>query len=181
MTTNQKITTGIVVLIVLVLGLVFPRGHSVVQQVVGSVASPDIQSPYFSVGGQRFWASHPTINQASTTLCAIQSPVATSTLIHAGVSATTGTTTVLAVEIGKDKVDPTATTTRLSWANTTSGSKWTITYASTTVISSGTITPDQDNVFGPSQWLVFKAGGYAGSANVLVGQCSAVFVQNSGY
>src|SRR3990167_1048450 len=54
--------------------------------IFGAIASPDIQSPYLNIGGVRKWyARSDSFIQASTTLCSIESPRATSTLTHASI------------------------------------------------------------------------------------------------
>src|SRR3990167_70957 len=62
---------------------------------LGALTGPDIPYTYFSFGGVRRFAGNQSLNQSSTTICSIQSPAATSTLINGSVKITTGTTTTL--------------------------------------------------------------------------------------
>lgn len=50
---------------------------------VGALSSPDVASPYFSFGGVRQWAGSMEMRSGTSTVCSIQSPAATSTLVSA--------------------------------------------------------------------------------------------------
>ena len=78
-----------------------------------AVSSPDIPSPYLTYGGVRRWARYDRdLTQASTTVCAIQSPVSTSTLISGGITFTESSTTAMTITMAK-AATPYATTTSL--------------------------------------------------------------------
>src|SRR3990167_7876852 len=142
---------------------------------LGALSSPDIPYPYFSFGGVREWANKGTLNQASTTLCSILSPVSTSTLVSANIKITTGTTSAIALEIGKGTL--TATTTRLAYQVLGSNAQVTLTAvtATTTGASGVVFTTEPDYVFAPSTYINFKYGGTLGSLNTLVGTCQSKF------
>jgi hypothetical protein len=87
------------------------------------------------------------LKTATTTPCAIQSPKATSTIIHASFSIGTGTSTANFVEIGK-ATTAFATTTSLGYLTIASGK-------SGTLVS--TTTSQNDNlIIAPSNWVVTK-------------------------
>lgn len=75
-------------------------GTSATGKNLSAVASPDIQSPYVCWGGSCNWAGSMAMNPATTTICAFQSPAATSTLESILASITEGTTTATKVSIG---------------------------------------------------------------------------------
>ena len=145
---------------------------------LGALTGPVIPYTYFSFGGVRKFAGTQTLNQSSTTICSIQSPAATSTLVSALAKITAGTTTSIQLEFGKSTLNA-ATTTSLGKYIFASLQKGTIS-ASTTpngVINGGGI--DADYVFAPSTYLNLKYGGAViGSLNVLVGSCNATWEQS---
>ena len=150
--------------------------------IVGAVTGPDIASPYFSFGGVRHWGYSQDIRQGTTTVCSFQSPVSTSTLDIGSVQVTTGTSSVISVEIAKDNprtLGNTGMTTRLGYLVTTDSQKFTL-LASTTMPTGvvGAIDTNTNWIFGPSNYLNVKIGGFLGTTNVLVGTCKAVFVEN---
>lgn len=168
---------------------VIERMTTVEKQSLGALSSPDISSPYLSFGGVRRWAARGSLNQASTTLCSITSPVGTSTLVSAPFSVTTGTSTAMSIEIAKSTTSNTATTTRLAYTIIAAGDRITvdgaITATSTEADTQGILrSKDANNlVFGSQQNLNFKIGGIGLSptANSFVGSCQGVFEQVSGY
>jgi hypothetical protein len=81
----------------------------------GAVSSPDIPSPYFSVGGVRIWKYSMAPKQGSYTLCSFLSPAATSTLTSGGVNLAVSTTSASTLYLAK-AATATATTTLLSSA-----------------------------------------------------------------
>lgn len=138
-----------------------PAGKSA--QTFGSVSNPDIASPYFSFGGVKHWAYRQVMTTGSTT-CAIQAPVATSTLVGATASFTNiASTTVM--EIGMDQF-AFATTTSISKTTVTGGTQAQIVASST---ASTLIVP-------PNYYINTKvgSGAIAGTTNT-AGVCIAVF------
>ena len=182
---NYLITAGIALGIVVVWSSLFAPVQKVINNTtsLGAVASPDIQSPYFSFGGVRQWGAHSGLNQASTTICSLQSPAATSTLsMSSGISITTGTTTAIALEIGKSTVMD-ATTTRISYVTLASGAQVTLnSFVASTTAAYGSLgqrhTADEtDLIFAPNTRLNVKYGGTLGSLNTLVGGCNATWLE----
>lgn len=139
---------------------------------LGAIPGSRIETQDFTVNGveRRFFSS--ALNQASTTLCSFKTPSATSTLQIGSAKITTGTTTAIAVEIGKS-VSLAATTTKLAYAVLASNAQVTLVATSTT--NGGA---DDPSVFAPNNWFNVKYGGAAGSLNTLVGSCKAIFLIN---
>lgn len=136
----------------------------------GSLAGPNIPSQYLTWGDVSTYNYTDTFNQASTTVCSITSPAATSTLVFASAAVTTGTTTALVYDFGKSNVMD-ATTTLIGQTSTVASGALATLVASTTQTMSAL-------VFGPSQILNVKYGGALGALNVLVGTCKAQFIVN---
>ena len=97
-----------VTLSALAIALVLQYGGSVVDVVnppsdpaLGALAGPDIPSPYLRWGDLTSWNYNVPMNQGTTTVCSIQSPASTSTLIYAAVSVKTSPATVMGVDISK--------------------------------------------------------------------------------
>lgn len=140
--------------------------------VLGSVSSPDIQSPYFSFGGVRHWGARTeTLTSATTTICALQSPPATSTLEFASIQLTTSSTTASTVTIAK-ATTAFATTTLLGNGSISANAQGTI-VASTT----NSVNPSGLGVFSPNTYLVVGMAGGIGTFSP-VGSCIATWVQN---
>lgn len=173
-----KYGIGVVAVAALVLGyLAFSRGTDVPFGSAGSDSSYSCESH----NGVTRCFTRVVLNNASTTLCSIKSPAATSTLVSGGVQLTTGTTTTIALELGKSSLFD-ATTTRISYdASIASAAQETLTafVASTTgvygALGQQHTADEQDVVFGPNTRLNAKYGGAAGILNVLKGSCTATF------
>lgn len=176
MTTLKTIVAAAVVSLIVVLVAVPMFSKPAVEQKdqnVGSVASPDIQSPYFSFGGVRHWAgrSDYSLTNATTTPCAIQSPVSTSTLRVGSFRISSTSASAAYVEFGKSTT-PYATTTSLGI--TTVGSNVQGTLIATSTVVNGTML-DNSVIFAPSTYLVLKVAG-AGAAQ-LGGTCIAEWIE----
>lgn len=160
-------------------GLVFIVGATLVPHNpvnVGAVSSPDVQSPYLTVGGVRTWFGSMNIRTSSTTICSFQSPVSTSTLTFADVQFLTGSSTALQFDIARD-TSPSATTTKI-------GTSWTLSAGSfgTIVASTSPSALDSTLIFPPNTYLNIKYGGNAcvdgGTCTTLTGTCNAEWHQN---
>lgn len=141
------------------------------QQTFGALSGPDIPSPYFSYGDVRHWAGRTTaLVQASSTICSIQSPAATTTLSGASIRFTLASTSAVSVELAQS-ASPDATTTLIGTKFAVGASATPEIVASTTASASG-----NPIIFGPSQWFVVKvmgSGNNAGSAPT--GVCEALW------
>ncbi len=175
---NTKILGGMAVALALILGFIGAFRHipsEVTPQVQTSFGgtSPDIASPYLNVGGIIEWYAHTdNLTQATTTICQLQSPAATSTLgyasLHIGISTSTATTFIFAK--GATQY---ATTTNILMSNSGSiGSA-----SEVNIVASSTM------IFSPNQWFVIsQAGNGAGAANnnfSETGSCQAKWTQIS--
>lgn len=133
---------------------------------LGSLAGPDIPSPYLKWGGvAEYRGNSTTLVAATTTPFAIQSPAATSTLqLGSGCSFSVGSTSAKSVIFAKAST-AFATTTLLFGAPLAAGAQGTAIATTTT-----------DNfVFGPNQWLVMSMVGGAG-VDSPTASCSASFL-----
>jgi len=139
---------------------------------VGAVSSPDIASPYFSYGGVRHWGRKTTsLTQATTTVCAIQSPASTSTLMYGSIQFTTSSTTASTVTLAK------ATT---AYATTTSlGSASVAANGYATVVSKRTAAGGDalDETFAPNTYFVVGMAGGVGTFSP-AGTCEATWIEN---
>jgi hypothetical protein len=131
---------------------------------VGAVSSPDIMSPYFSVGGTRFWsASTNSMTQATTTVCALQSPAATSTLVSGSaqfdVSSTTASLITFARSVGS------ATTTSLGTFNLSANAK-----------GYGVASSTSNSTFAPNTYFVVGMQGNSGTFSP-TGSCRALWME----
>lgn len=165
MDTLKTVAITIVVATVVAGGFAFffPKQTS---QIVGSVASPDIQSPWIRFGGVTTYGAHTeALNSATTTPLAIQSPTATSTLqLGSGCHLSVSSTTAKAVRFAK-ATSPNATTTFLFGANAAANAK----------LDVAATTTDDNYVFAPNNWLVMSMVGGTG-VDSPSGSCSARFV-----
>lgn len=171
----------------------------VIEESFGALSSPNLGS-YYVVGGNTFRGSRKdNLNTATTTFCAIQSPVGTSTLVSAEIYLDTSSTTGMTLEIAKGEAQsitggtPNATTTLINSFAIAANAKVLI-IASTTSISTNdeldainfsalvknvaTTTDDDTN-----DWLIFRA--YTNVAAQVgegtfspIGHCQAVFREN---
>lgn len=168
--------SGITALVVVLFGISFApeNTRTIVEKPLGAVSSPDIPSPYISYGGLIHWANAVQLNTATNTLCSIQSPAATSTLVYASVFFTSTTSPSL-VQISKGTTISGTSTSALSSATPFAANQGGYVVASTSVDSlAGTL------VFAPNQFLVVQQFGVAVPGTMSpTGQCSAEFLQGS--
>lgn len=154
----------------IVVGLLLGN-HMVSKQVsnqVGAVSSPDIMSPYFSFGGVRNWGAHTdSMHTATSTVCVIQSPVATSTLLSASMRLDTGSTSASTLRISK------ATT---AFATTTTLASSALAANLGGIITATTSIASDNAVVNPSNYIVFSMEGGTGVFSP-TGSCQATFEQ----
>src|SRR3990167_1741552 len=186
---DKKLTAGlsaaVAVLLATVVALALKQPVVVTNTLekLGATPGSEVSTEHFTVNGveKHFFSS--ALNQASTTICSFRTPNATSTLLAASVKLTTGTTTAIALELGKG-TQLNSTTTRISLASVGSANQVTLTAAvASTTAAYGALgqqhtADEQDLVFAPRTYLNAKIGGVLGSTNVLVGSCKAEFLVN---
>src|SRR3990167_621259 len=113
---NRKIFLwgGVLLSIVLILGVMFPRpSQQVVEKIVeklGAFPGPDISSSYLIFNGIEHKYFSTNFNTASTTVCSFRLPNATTTLITGSLSLTTATGSAMTWEFGKSTVQDATTT-----------------------------------------------------------------------
>jgi hypothetical protein len=170
---KNKILISLSVVVLLILGVVFPRGNSVVQQIVGANPGPDSMSPYSSFNGVTYWYNRVVMKTASSTLCSIKSPAATSTLVSATALFTKTATYATVYELGWDTTRY-STTTALGTTEFSIGanSMGTI-IGSTTAVMMG-----QSGVVPPSTYINLKLSTSTVGASATfapTGDCIVVF------
>lgn len=191
-------TIGALVIAVLTIGIIgysvrTPVVNNIVkvepsEVVVGATPGPNLPN-IVNFGGTTHYYYHSSFNPASSTLCSFLGPTATSTLVNAFISFTTGTSTELVVSIGKSNDNNAATTTYVGQSVLAANAITTI-IASTSVASIG-VGQDPAVVFAPSvpgvnassTWLNFKAGGVPTASwggHGLKGRCNAEFIKMVG-
>lgn len=138
---------------------------------VGALGSPAIMSPWYSVGGVTEWKTMAALNTATTTVCAIQAPAATSTLVGGGVNFTVSSTTATVVTLAK-ATTAFATTTLINSAAISANATAAILAASSTISA----LEQTNRTFAPNTYLVFGMQGGTGTFSP-TGHCSAVFQQ----
>lgn len=169
---KQNFVVGGVVVALVLSFLSFTKPGQVVVKEVQKFGgtSPDITSPYINVGGISSWfAQTQSLTQASTTLCALQSPAATSTLViatlHMNVATTGGATNLVFAK----SATAFATTTAITAMNTSVGSG-----AEANAVASSSM------IFSPNQFLVVsQSGGSLNSTFSETGVCQAQWMQVS--
>jgi hypothetical protein len=137
--------------------------------------NPDVISPYLRFGDVSVWAARTTsFATASTTVCSIQSPAATSTLRGAAVDISVSTSSSYILTIARATTPSASTTPLISSASIASGAKTTL-YASSTGQGS--------DVWAPNTWLnVTVRGGSSGVTypfTMGAGSCQATWEQVS--
>ena len=137
------------------------------------VSGPEINSDYVIIGGVPTWYRYSASPIAATsTICSLQSPAATSTLKSATFDTSFASSSALLVEIGVG-ANSNATTTRLAmWTLPASGK---VTLNATTTALETTLV---DGIVAPNRYVNFNIAGVGGtSGSAPTGSCSAVFQQ----
>lgn len=137
------------------------------QDQVGALSGPDIPSPYLSFGGVRQWAGNTPLRTGTSTVCSIQSPAATTTLVAATARLDSIASYVTSWQIGKD---PTAFSTTTALASMTFAANAT---GSIVATSTSGLT---DTLIAPNSFINLKLATTSASATFApVGNCAAVF------
>ncbi len=153
-----------------------PVAPELVNIELGAMPGNRLTTEDFIVNSVRQFYRSQSPRTATTTICALKGPTATSTLVFGSVSLTTGSSTNLYVEMGKGAT---------AYATTTSlGSGLIVADAQDTFVASTTPTAAEATIFGPSEWFVVKAQGGLSSEAVNavnfapVGKCKAEWIEN---
>lgn len=167
---SNKILTALVLIVVASFGFYIGKvtTHEPTKAIqAGSVSSPDVTSPYLSFGGVRSWAYSPDFRTATSTLCSIQSPAATTTLVSFTANFATA-----AVSYANDYQAGNAAT---SQATTTNLGKITVAAngLGTLVATSTSLT---DNIIPPLTFVNLRVSTTTASSSYApTGKCNVVF------
>ena len=135
---------------------------------LGFSSLPIVNFPYFCQNGVCVFSYKISLVSATNTVCAIQSPEATSTLKHGSISIASTTPFATIIEIAKATTRY-ATTTLLG-SKTVAGGNYASLLATTTLDNSAT----PNLVFPPLTWLVVNVGAkYSSAPN---GNCEAQWI-----
>lgn len=153
---NTKILGSVAIALSLVLSLVAVSKHT---QPVSAPStqnfggtSPDFASAYINYGGVNHWAFKQPMKQATTTLCAVQSPVATSTLSSFSVNFSGSAASYLTSYELAEQSGPSATT---SSSNAIVVSYDVLANAVPVFTATSTITSVKpDGIIPPNSWIV---------------------------
>lgn len=132
---------------------------------LGAVSGPDISSPYFSVNGLVTYRSRIAMRAATTTLCAIKSPSATSTLTYAGWQIGTGTSTAATIDLATSTTAFATTSNLVAASSVASGAQATVSWVPSTT----------NGVLAPNTYVVVKTAGVGSGGYTYGGSCSAEF------
>lgn len=171
----------VTIVLAVVLSLYF-GGNTVVEKTVevrdgkpfGALAGPDIPYSYLNWGGARIEHRGTPFAVATTSVCSLQSPAATSTLLAFMYSITTGTSTAAVVDVGTSTT-PFATSTPnaliVAQRAIASGAQDSAYYIATTSVAFASVL----NLIPPNTYLNMKTG--AGLAGYTWGgSCGAEFL-----
>lgn len=133
---------------------------------LGALSSPDLPYTYIGVGGvRRYSAKTESLSQATTTICSLQSPTATSSLVSGAITLTTSSTTATVLVMAKSSL--TAASTTQIGTNFAIAANAQATAVATTTATNGII-------FSPSQYLNFSLSGGTGTFSP-AGVCQATW------
>lgn len=173
---KNKIIIGIVLVAIVAIGTFLSLSKSI--KIGGIQAATDITTSAYTTlsvqngesnGGLYTTAARIVMAQATTTVCAIQSPNATTTLTEASTLFAVSSTTASTVTFAK-AATAYATTTLLGQAYAVAAN------AQATIVASSTTAnaTAQDYVFAPLQWVVVGMAGGTGTFSP-TGVCTAEF------
>lgn len=136
----------------------------------GGMAGNVLNSDEFTVNGITRAYRSEAMTTATTTVCAVRSPInATSTLMYGGAHFTVSSTTASTVYLAKANTRY-ATTTNLGTEGIAANGQATLVASSTT--SQG----NKDRIFSPGQWFVVGMAGMGSQTYSPTGVCKAEFL-----
>lgn len=172
MNTINKVVLGLVVVVSVVsLYVSFSAPTKVVEvqrPQLGSVTGPDVYFPYVGHNNSRVWVVRQPMNTATTTLCSMKAPSATSTLHWTGFSITTATATAATIDIGTS-TSAYATTTNLVAARSIAANG--LGNASWSPVG-GSV---NDSTVSPGVYVNVKTAGAGLGGYTYGGTCTAIF------
>lgn len=181
---TKYIATGILSVIAAVLIVFGIQGalHSSAPVAGGTeVRSPNVDTVTYSGvqttlrrnGGTLATVGTPGLTQATTTVCAIQSPAATSTLVAGFIKEDVSSTTASTITIAK-AASAFATTTLINTISVSANAA-TLGIAASTTLSA---LEQTNRTFAPNQWLVFGQSGGTGTFSP-TGTCVAQWISSA--
>ena len=150
-----------------------PQEQQEPNEELGAVSGNEFQHNSILINGLEIWGQGKPLNSATTTVCAIQSPNATSTLIHGGLADNTGSTTAFRVTLAKS-TDQYSTSTLLGDVVSISANTKFAQVATTTDAQINAAA----NTFAPNEWFVvsYQPSGGVGTFSPS-GSCSAQWLK----
>lgn len=137
---------------------------------LGAVTGPELYSPFWNVNGVRQWFVRQPMNRATTTLCSMRAPSATSTLHFASFQIVTGTSTAATIDIGTSTTAFATTTNLVAAKSIASGAQG---YAYWSPVG-GSV---DDAKMAPSDYVNVKTAGAGLSGYTYRGFCQAIFLE----
>jgi len=175
---NKNIVLGLVaVLVIATTGLFFPRGNTVVQQVLGSVSTLDgVDNPSISIAGKREWKEQIPLNATSSMVLSLQNPLqATSTVTYLSCESTNvGIAQANNLFFGTTSLDSRyATTTANAWnAGFAMGTgEWSYKFVPNTATTTDTLSPP----VAPTN--VLEGANGDGSSNYILGATEVLYAK----
>lgn len=172
MDTLKTVAISALVVVVGLVGVQFFHPGSATAPSFGALSGPDIASSYLKWGlgnGVRVYPTGRALSTATTTVCAIQSPNATSTLRWAGVRFDVSSTTASTITLAKSAT-AFATTTQIGETVAVAANAQAFVLATSTAAQ----VIAQTTVFAPNQWFVVSMTGGTGTFSP-TGACQATF------
>lgn len=177
MNTQTKVVIGIIAVVLLGLGMTFPRSNPVVQQItqqLGSVAGPDISYQDMTFNGVPYRFVRTGFYTASSTLCSIKSPAVDSRLDHLSTFFSSVPSYATSYMIGFGTQNATTTSlvavTQIAFGAISGG------IASSTIASSTSSLLIPANSYVNLNYSTSTGANVAGSGYAPTGRCEAVFV-----
>lgn len=168
MDTITKFGLGLVALVALILGgIAYMRPVSTPP--VGAVAGQDSFYPCETHNGVQRCFNQVGLTTATTTICAIKSPNATSTLVSAGLTFRVSTSTASTVTVARSSTAYATTSLIGSQLAIGANAQFSSAIASTTATNGGS------TIFSPSTYMVIGMQGGLGGTFSPVGTCNATF------
>lgn len=171
---NKLLTVGVVVALILG-GVALAQNKTVIiDEGVDPATLAGIMTynptPEINLGGIRLVGLRKSLATGTSTVCAIQSPSATSTLISGVVNFTLASTSAVEVDISKGTTQY-ATSTNINSRYAIGASKQATIVASSTGSVAGDAT-----IFAPNTWFIVKYNDvYNGVGDASTGSCSALW------
>ena len=170
---------GVLLALVLVVGIIYPRPTSVVERIVeklGATPGDTLNTESWTVNGVRTYFYSSAFGNASTTVCSFRTPSATTTVVMASMNFTNGTTSqAVGMEIAKGAFQ-TASTTSLGTMALAAGITGTL-----VAVTKDAATGDETTTIAPRNYVTMKFGGIpvaAQSSTGFVGKCNIELREN---